>query len=243
MPRHGRAATPVFAASAALIAVAANEFLLLGFHVAETRNVNSIGAIAKRHFVFVPGHDPAGARAHVMIHQVVAEFAAAVGEAIGKFRGGGIEQDARGLQRRGAQEKYARLVFGGDLGLRVDHPHAADFSRVGIEDQAVHHAVRPDREFSGFLRRGQRRIQAAEVGRRDAAAMTYAAVVASGAPLCTCVSTAVRPMVRMRSSKFFASPSRKASSAQFISIGGRNFPSGSCGKPSACPLMPANSST
>ncbi len=109
--RHGCAAAPVFPASAALIAVSANEFLLLGFHVAETRNVNSIRAVAERHFVFVPRHDPARARAHVVIHQVVAEFPAAVSESIGKFRGGGIEQDARGLQRGGAQEKHASLVL------------------------------------------------------------------------------------------------------------------------------------
>ena len=54
---HVGAARPAFAAAAALIAVAAQEILLLGFHVAETRNVNSIGTIAERHFVFVAGHD------------------------------------------------------------------------------------------------------------------------------------------------------------------------------------------
>src|SRR4029077_18293791 len=85
-------AAPAFAASPALIPVAANKFLLLGFlvDVAETRNVNAIRPVAERHFVFVARHRARSAAAHVMIHDVMTEFAAAVAEAVGKFRRGGI---------------------------------------------------------------------------------------------------------------------------------------------------------
>ena len=39
-----------------------------------------LGRLPNGHFVFVAGHDAGSARAHVVIHQVVAEFAAAVGQ-------------------------------------------------------------------------------------------------------------------------------------------------------------------
>src|SRR6266702_2798827 len=51
------AAPPAFAASAALVAIAADKILVLFIHVAETRNVEAVRAIAKGHLVFVPGHE------------------------------------------------------------------------------------------------------------------------------------------------------------------------------------------
>ena len=125
-PSMEHAARPAFAAAAALVAVAAEKFLLFGFHVAEARNVNAVGAIAEGHFVFMAGHDAAGAGAHVVIHEVVAEFAAAVGEAVGKFRSRGIEQDARGLERGSAKKKMRALNSSAFFGLRVDDAHAGD---------------------------------------------------------------------------------------------------------------------
>src|SRR5215467_1238461 len=85
---HVDATGPAFPAASALIAVAALKILLLGFHVAETRHVDAVGPVAKRHLVFVAGYDAGCTRAHVMVHQVVPEFAAAVGQAVGKFGGG-----------------------------------------------------------------------------------------------------------------------------------------------------------
>ena len=112
---HAHAAGPAVAAAAALIAVAADEILVLGFYVSKARDVDAIGAIAERHFVFVAGHSAAGAGAHVVIHEVVAEFAAGVGEAVGKFGRGGIQQDARGFERGSADEKDARFEFESDF--------------------------------------------------------------------------------------------------------------------------------
>ena len=178
---HRRAARPSVAASAALIAVAAQEIRLLGFYVSEARNVNAVGAIAERHFVFVAGHSSARAGAHVVVHEVVAELAAAVGEAVGKFRRRGIEKNARGLESGGANKKDARFEFERVFGLRIDHANAGDAARRGIKNQAVNHAVRPDGKFAGFYRRRQSRTQAAEIGPGDAATMTDAAIVAGGA--------------------------------------------------------------
>jgi len=97
--RFGGVGGPAVATSSPLVTVAADEFSLLGFYVAETGYIDAVGAIAERLFVFVTGHFSAGACAHVVIHEVVAEFAAGVGEAVGKFGSGGIEQDARRLER------------------------------------------------------------------------------------------------------------------------------------------------
>src|SRR5262249_16325367 len=83
-------ARPAFARAATLVAVAADKVRVLGLNVAETRNVEAVKAIAERHFVFVAGHGAAGARAHVMVHEIVAEFAAGVGEAVWKLGRCGI---------------------------------------------------------------------------------------------------------------------------------------------------------
>src|SRR6266851_2977557 len=177
------AAGPAFAAPAALVAVTAQKISLLGLYVSKARNVNAVGAIAERHFVFVAGHFAAGAASHVVIHEVVAEFAAGVGEAAGKFESRGIEEHARGLEGRAANKKDAGLEFESAFGLRVNDANAADAAGIRIEDQAVHDAVRADGEAAGFLRGGKRRIEAAEIGTRDAAAMANAAIVAGGASL------------------------------------------------------------
>ena len=81
--------------------------------------------------------------------------------------------------RKKMRALYSDVAFD----LRVDHLDAGDFARLGIEIQAMHHAVRSHRQLAGLLRRRQRRADAAEVGPGDAAAMADAAVVASSAAL------------------------------------------------------------
>ncbi len=146
---------PPVAASATLITIAADEFLLLGFYVAEARDVDAVRTIAERHFVFVTRHFAACARAHVVIHEVVAEFAAAIGETVGKFGSRGIEEDARGLQRGSTNEKDARLEFERGLRLRIDDANTTDAASLRIEDETVNDAVRANREPPGFLRGGE----------------------------------------------------------------------------------------
>src|ERR1700687_3327905 len=122
---HVRTARPVRTASAALIAIAAEKILMFGFHVAKARDVDAVGAIAEGHLVFVAGHSPAGAAAHVVIHEVVAEFAAAVGEATREFGSSGIEENTRGLERGSENEKDPGLEFQRVFGLAIDHPDTA----------------------------------------------------------------------------------------------------------------------
>src|SRR4029077_11182610 len=94
-----QATSPIFAIGAALITVAAQKFSLLGGDIAEARDVDAVGAIAEGHLVLMAGHDACSAAAHVVVHEIVAKFAAAVGEAVGKFGSGGVEQDPGGFQR------------------------------------------------------------------------------------------------------------------------------------------------
>jgi len=67
------------------------------------------------------------------------------------------------------------------LCLSVDNTHTDDASCLRIEDETVNDAELPHRQLTGCLSRGQRRVQAAEVGARDAAASARSAVVAGRA--------------------------------------------------------------
>src|SRR6266704_3144283 len=130
---HPHAAGPAVAATAALIAVAAKEVFVFGFDVAETRDVNTIGAVAERHFVLMAGHRAARAAAHMVIHEIVAELTARVGKSRGEFRSRGIEKNAGGLESGSAKEKEAALEFEGVFGLRINDANAADAASLGIE--------------------------------------------------------------------------------------------------------------
>src|SRR3984893_14112720 len=174
------AAAPCFAIRAALVTIAAEE-LFLGFYISEARNINSVGAITEFVFVFVAGNDAVGAAAHDVIHKVAAKLAAGIGETIGKFRSRGVQQNTRGFKGRGVKKKDAAAKFERFLGLAVNHAHAGNFPRAWVKDQAVDHTVRAESHAAGFFSRGQRGIQAAEIGAGNAPAVTNSAVVARSA--------------------------------------------------------------
>src|SRR5260370_35773112 len=117
----------------------------------------------------------AGTCAHVMVHEVVGEFAASVGEAIGKFRSRGIQKDARGLQSGSANEKDARFELESAFGLRVDDANTADAPSLRIEDETVNDAVGTNGEAAGFFRGGESRSQAAGRGVGGEHTASYAA--------------------------------------------------------------------
>src|SRR5690349_11479080 len=68
------------------------------------------------------------------------------------------------------------------LCLRIYDAHARSFALRRIVGNAVNDAVRPDRQLSCLRRGGQRRIQTAEIGLRDAAAVADATIMASSTP-------------------------------------------------------------
>src|ERR1700693_1072447 len=145
---HLDAALPFRATRASLETVSANQERMFLFHVAEARNINSVGTVSPRDVILVPWNTAAGASAHAMVHHVVAQLPAGIRQPIGKFRSGGVQQDPRRLQRRGAQENNPATKLDSIAGLTVDDPDASDFTGFGIENQAMHDAVRPHRHFS-----------------------------------------------------------------------------------------------
>src|SRR4029077_13916895 len=106
--------------------------------------------------------------AHVVVHEIVAEFTAGVCKAVGKIGGGGIQQNARRFESGTADEKDARFEFERVFGLTIDHANAADTASFRIVDEAVDYAVGTQGEAASLLRGGERRVQAAEIRARDA---------------------------------------------------------------------------
>src|SRR5438046_8682566 len=66
--RGRHSALPTVSAAATLIAVAAQKILVLGLHIPKTGNLNTVGTIAERHFVFMAGTGTGCCAAHVVIN-------------------------------------------------------------------------------------------------------------------------------------------------------------------------------
>jgi len=56
--------------------------------------------------------------------------------------------------------KRSPAKFDSLTGFPVDDPHSADLSGIGIKHQAMHHAVRTNRNLAG----GERRLARVELG-------------------------------------------------------------------------------
>src|ERR1700690_4266559 len=135
-----RAAIPSLAVGPSLKTVAAQEIRMLLLDVAEARHIHDVGASAKNLAILVSWDYGCGSAPFDVVHQVVTQLAGGVGKARRKFRCGGMEQYARGLQR-GRAKKNDRLVeFERRACLRINHANARYFARFRIEDQAEVHA-------------------------------------------------------------------------------------------------------
>src|SRR5207247_4514702 len=88
-----------------------------------------------------------------------------------------IEQDARRLECRGAEEDDAPPELERVLRLAVDHANARRLARLRIVDDAVYDAPGPQRQPARLAGRRERGVHAREVRPRDAAAVTGAAVM------------------------------------------------------------------
>ena len=112
-----------------------------------------------------------------VVHQVFAEDAARIAEAILRR----IEQDARRLERLRAQHHG----LGADLArLARDAIHVGDAARLVsrlVHQHLVDHGVRDVRAVAGLERVGDGGEGGVEIGMRDAAALAGAAVVAGRA--------------------------------------------------------------
>src|SRR5271167_1310146 len=92
--------------------------------------------------------DADGKRAAVE-HQMLADFAAAVGEAVGKLFVGGEEKQARGFRAIGAHDDgFGFLAL--DVALRVEI-NSARSAAIGVEFDAVNVGVRTNFAAAGFF--------------------------------------------------------------------------------------------
>ncbi len=171
-------APPIVSPCTALKAVSPQEALVLVLHVAEPGHVHPIGPAAERGLV-EEAIDPAPRRAaHGVVHEVAAQLAARVGQAVGILGAGGVEQQPGALERRSTEEHQPPLDLELLTGIAIDDAHTARTPGGGVVQHLGHDAVGPHREPAGLPRRRQGAADAVEVGMGDTAALTGAAVVA-----------------------------------------------------------------
>src|SRR6266513_856605 len=131
--------------------------------VSETRDVRARGTAAIHVLVLEARHGAVGAGLGDVIHQVVADFAARVGEPGRKPRRFRVQQNLGRAEGRGAEKDQTSGVLARLFRIAVDHAHARRPVRALVVDHAVHDRVGDDGEFAGALGRRQRRAQAREV--------------------------------------------------------------------------------
>src|SRR2546421_6019716 len=183
---HVRAAAPPVAPGSALDAIPPQEGdlrLPAPAQVSETRDVRARGTAAVHVLVLEARHGAVGAGLGDVIHQVVADFAARVGEPGRKPRRFRVQEDLGRAEGRGAEKDQPSGVLARLFRIAVDHAHARRPVRALVVDHAVHDRVGDDGEFAGALGRRQRRAQAREIAAVAAAPGTLVARPAGPAAL------------------------------------------------------------
>src|SRR4029077_6074737 len=104
--RGRRAASPVPPGGPALKAVTRHELRMLVRAVEKARHIDAIRPVPRGVALFHAGERAFGAGAERMIHEVAPELTARVCKSGRKTRGFRVEQDARTLESRGAQEDH-----------------------------------------------------------------------------------------------------------------------------------------
>ena len=138
--------------------------------IPESRDVGARRPAAVHVLVFEARHGAARAGLGDVVHQVVADLAARVGEAGRETRGLRVQEDLGGAEGRGAQKDQPPGVLARLLRIPVDHVHAYRAVLPLVVDHAVDNRVGDDGQVAGFPRRRQRRAQAREVAAVAAAA-------------------------------------------------------------------------
>ena len=156
---------------------------MLLLDVAEARHVDAVGpSRAVVDHLLAHGQPAAGAAAHDVVHQVVAERAAAVRQAARVPVRLRVQHDARRLEGGRAEHYRLREDLTLGAGDAVDVGDALAAAAV-VELDVAHHRVRDHGQPPGRLGRRQRAVRARVVGARAAAAAAGPAVVAGRPPV------------------------------------------------------------
>src|SRR5438876_8501285 len=176
--RLRRAAAPSLTTRSRLDPIASEEadlLLSVRAEVAEPRDVGPRGPPAVDVLVLETGDDSFRAGLGDVVHQVVTQLPARVGEPGREARALRVQEDLGRGERRGAEEDESPGVLARLLGMCVDDTHA----RGPVPPFVVHHAlydrIGHDRQPPRLPRRRQRRAQAREVPREAAAARALVA--------------------------------------------------------------------
>ena len=155
---------------------------LLG-RVAVAHHVDSVGTVGRvragRNIEIV--ESAAGPASRHVVHQVVAQHAAGIGQTVGIFAGGRIQQNAGGLECLRAQNDRLAADFLRFLRHTIDVSHAPRLVGAAVHVHMADHGIRNERAVAGFQRVLHRGERAAEVGERAAAAFAGPAIVAGSA--------------------------------------------------------------
>ena len=156
---------------------------MLRIDVDEAWDVDAVRAVPAR--VGYPSEhrqDPGGAVAHDVVHQVVSQHPARVGQPVGVPGRARVQHDAGRLERGRAEHHEPALDLPVRTARAVDIVDAGAAAVITREDVA-HHRIRHQGEPAGGRRGRQRAVRAAVVRPGDAATRAGTAVVTRGTPV------------------------------------------------------------
>ena len=149
-------------------------------HVPKSRHVDAVRPTAERVLIFHARHRPPRPGAEAMVHDVLAQRPAGVGQAVGPVLALRVEENPGRFERGGTEKYQTGAVLGRLHRDGVDDPNPARSSGGGVVEDAFHHAVGPERHPTSLSGGGQGGSQAAEIGMGDTAPLAGPAIVAGG---------------------------------------------------------------
>ncbi len=126
----GYRAAPALSAGASLVAEAAQVIALIIKQVGEAYNVYPVGPAAIHIFVFVPFHNTRSANIIMMVHNIMAQLAAAAAQAARPDISSRIHQHPGAIERRGVNKYNFSIIRISLVCFGIQHFHA--FGTAGV---------------------------------------------------------------------------------------------------------------
>src|SRR5690349_10373112 len=158
-PGLGRTARPRRAARAGLNAIPAQkpELLALDTEIPKARNVGAGWSATVDVLIHQPRDDATRTGLGEMVHDVVTNLAARVGEARWETGAPRVEKNLRRPKRRGIEKHDARIILARLSRVGVDHAHAGDAVFLIVVQHALDDRVSDERELARRSCGGKRR--------------------------------------------------------------------------------------
>ena len=124
------------------------------------------------------GHHSAGVLERSVVHQIVTQDAVFTADSIGKPARTRVEQNARGFKSARGQHYNFGSDFASHMRSAIDERHSVRLA-FGVHHQMAHHGIAHQMKTAGARRGRQRNGRAIEIGRGEAAALAFVAIMAS----------------------------------------------------------------